>query len=268
MTLPIHTPERPTIGGKSSVRPAGRFGPGWGTRKSKWRIYAVAVKHLLTQIARTFGTGQRNCPVCQKDGQFFAFGLPLRLDAICSRCGSLERHRQIALWLSRNEQHWTGRRVLHFAPDASIQAILRVKAGDYIGADIVPALGCRVLDIEALALDDASVDIIVCSHVLEHVDDTKALLELRRVLTVGGIALIMVPVIHGWTSTYENTAVTTPRQRKQHFGQDDHLRYFGDDIENRITSAGFDVTKLTAQEPDCMTYGLIRGDTLYVATAQ
>jgi hypothetical protein len=267
MSVPIPTPERATIGAKSSVRAARRFGPGWGARKSKWRIYALAVKHLLTQITRTFGTGLRNCPVCEKDGQFFAFGMPLRLDAICSHCGSLERHRQMALWLSRNEQDWAARRILHFAPDASIQAILRVKASDYIGADIVPAPGCRVLDIEALALDDASVDVIVCSHVLEHVDDAKALRELRRVLSPGGVALIMVPVIHGWTNTYENADVTTPQKRKQHFGQDDHLRYFGDDIEIRIAAAGFDVTKMTAQEPDCMTYGLIRGDTLYVATA-
>lgn len=268
MSVPNPTPVRPTIIAKSAVRAGGRFGPGWGARKTKWRIYALALKHLLSQIPRTFGTGPRNCPVCEKKGQFFAFGMPLRLDAICSHCGSLERHRQMALWLARNEQHWATRRVLHFAPDASIQAILRVKAGDYIGADIVPAPGCRVLDIEELALDDSSVDVIVCSHVLEHVDDTKALLELRRVLTTGGIALIMVPVIHGWTSTYENAAVITPQQRVQHFGQDDHLRYFGDDIENRITAAGFDVTKMTAQEPDCMTYGLIRGDTLYVATAR
>ncbi len=266
MTAEAPAPDALTQTTKSSVRISSRNGPGWAAPVSRSRIFAVAVKQLLAHVASVFGTSQRSCPVCCHEGRFLAFGAPPRLDAMCSYCGSLERHRLMALWLQRNEVLWAGRNVLHFAPDASVQSVLRGKVGEYIGADIVAAPGCRVLDIEALALENASVEMIVCSHVLEHVDDRKALCEVRRVLAKGGLALIMVPVIHGWPESYENPAVTTPADRLHHFGQDDHLRYYGDDIEDRIVGAGFSVTRFTAQEPDCLTYSLIRGDTLYVAT--
>ncbi len=76
--------------------------------------------------------------------------------------------------------------------------------------DIAPGKADRVLNIEAIASPDASYDCVVCSHVLEHVDDKKALSEIYRVLRPGGVALIMLPVIEGWAKTYENPAVTSP----------------------------------------------------------
>jgi SAM-dependent methyltransferase len=45
-----------------------------------------------------------------------------------------------------------------------------------------------------IALADASVDLVLCTEVLEHIrDDGRALDELRRVLTCGGWLLISVP---------------------------------------------------------------------------
>ena len=96
----------------------------------------------------------------------------------------------------------------------------------------------RVLDIQAIAVPDASYDCVVCSHVLEHADDAKALCEIYRVLKPGGVALIMLPVIEGWATTYENPAVTSPEDRKKrHYGQADHVRYYGADMRNRIMGA-------------------------------
>lgn len=244
------------------------FGPGWALSGSRVRIFAVAFMKSMAHFRMLLGTRHNNCPVCDTHARFYSFGSPARLDAMCSNCGALERHRQMMLWLQRSETRWEGRRILHFAPDFSIQSFLREKAGTYIGADIVYTPGCRVLNIEALDLLDASVDIIVCSHVLEHVDDRKALKEMRRVLAPNGLALIMVPVIYGWHTTYENPDVTVPSDKSLHFGQDDHLRYYGIDIEDRIRAAGFKLEKFVAQEPDCLNYGLIRGETLYVAVAQ
>jgi SAM-dependent methyltransferase len=49
-------------------------------------------------------------------------------------------------------------------------------------------------DIRALPLTDASVDLLLATDVIEHVDDDqKALSEIRRVLRPGGTALITVP---------------------------------------------------------------------------
>jgi ubiquinone/menaquinone biosynthesis C-methylase UbiE len=65
------------------------------------------------------------------------------------------------------------------------------------------------LDLEAIALPDDSIDVVVASHVLEHVDDKKALAEIRRVLRSDGVAPLMVPIVEGWDSTYVDPSITT-----------------------------------------------------------
>lgn len=244
------------------------FGPGWTGQMSRPKIIVITLQHLLRHLRNVWGTTPRTCPLCDMTGFFFSYGAPPRLDALCGHCGSLERQRQMALWLKRNEAEWTGRRVLHFAPDVAIRKLMEPLAADYIGADIVAAPGCRVMSIEQMDLPDGSVDVIVCSHVLEHVDDRRALTEMWRVLAYGGVALIMVPVVHGWPTTYENDDIRSPLERRLHFGQDDHVRFYGDDIDDRITAVGFDLSKETAQEPDVLRHGLTRGETIYVARSR
>jgi SAM-dependent methyltransferase len=116
-----------------------------------------------------------------------------------------------------------------------------------------------------MEVENNAFDLIICSHVLEHVDDRKALREMLRVLRPGGIALLMTPVVEGWSETYENPNVDFPKDRVLHFGQDDHVRYFGADIRDRIKSAGFELEEFTAVEPDVSRYSLIRGENLFIA---
>jgi len=84
------------------------------------------------------------------------------------------------------------------------------------------------------------------------VDDKKALAEIYRVLKPGGVALIMLPVIEGWAGTYENPKVTTPEERKRHYGQADHVRYYGADVRGRIRAAGFQLEEFTAEGEDVL----------------
>ncbi len=77
---------------------------------------------------------------------------------------------------------------------------------------------------------------------------------------------LMTPVVEGWAETYENPAITTPKLRRLHFGQHDHVRYYGRDVRDRIRAPGFALTEVTAVEPDVLTYGLNRGETLFIAT--
>jgi len=51
------------------------------------------------------------------------------------------------------------------------------------------------LDTEVLPAADASFDIVICSHVLEHLlDDHRMLFEIHRVLKENGIAVILIPI--------------------------------------------------------------------------
>ena len=208
----------------------------------------------------------RVCNVCGYRGRFQSGGKPRRIDARCPKCGSAERYRLLALWLDQHGNFLRDAYVLHFAPEAGLGAMLKKRVGRYESADIAPGRADRVLNIEAIAMPAASYDCIVCSHVLEHVDDAKALLEIYRVLKPGGVALIMLPVIEGWARTYENPQVVSPEDRKRHYGQADHVRYYGADVRGRIMAAGFALEEFTAEGPDVLTYALQRGEKVFIAT--
>jgi SAM-dependent methyltransferase len=212
------------------------------------------------------GSFPRTCSVCSYVGRFQAAGRPRRLDARCPKCGSAERYRLLALWLDRHGGALRTARVLHFAPERGLAELLKARVGSYQSADITPGRADLVRNIEEIAEADASFDSVVCSHVLEHVDDRKALSEVYRVLKPGGIALIMLPVIEGWSKTYENMAVVTPEDRMRHYGQFDHVRYYGADVRDRIRAAGFRLAEFTAEGEDVLTFGLQRGEKVFIAT--
>lgn len=207
---------------------------------------------------------QHECNLCGFSGKFFPFGHPPRNGASCSRCNSLERHRLVGLWADANTIN--GARILHFAPELPLTRIFKRSHDLYRTADLNPDAADTVLNIEEIALPDESVDLIICSHVLEHVDDAKALHEMHRILTRGGRAVFMFPIIEGWAHTYENPAHASHADRTKHFGQWDHVRYYGRDVRDRITRAGFSLTEFTAEEPEVSRYGLSRGEKVFVAT--
>jgi SAM-dependent methyltransferase len=93
-------------------------------------------------------------------------------------------------------------------------------------------------DARELPFEDDSFDAILCVHVLEHVaDDRAALRELRRVLRPRGWAVIQVPILRD--KTIEDPAEQDPAQRLRRFGQDDHVRVYGEDFFDRLSEAGF-----------------------------
>ncbi|UVC14717.1 class I SAM-dependent methyltransferase [Mesorhizobium onobrychidis] len=220
---------------------------------------------LSARLMRT-RSSVRECNVCGYVGNFKAFGFPSRLDARCPQCNSLERHRLFKMWFDENKDRIASKSALHFAPETAVTSFLKPLVSKYVTADLYASLAEIVLNIEAIDLPDNSFDLVICSHVLEHVDDRKALREMHRILTPGGIALLMTPVIEGWPETYENPAITSPQDRALHYGQFDHVRYFGSDIRARITDAGFALSEYTAVEPYVHKHALTRGEKIFVAS--
>lgn len=193
---------------------------------------------LRSRIAAWAGGG-RECPCCGATPARFGPGGPShRLDAKCPRCGSLERHRLLWLLLRERPELAAGT-VLHVAPEPVLAALLRSHARRYVSADLMASADAR-MDITRLALRSASVDLLLASHVLEHVaDDRAAMAEASRVLRPGGVALLHVPIDDGRAETDEDPTVTDPAERVRRFGQDDHVRLYGRDFTGRVEAAGF-----------------------------
>lgn len=241
-------------------------GPVDQTGRHAARIDQLAKRQInrFRQAAR--GVHPRHCPLCGYYGKFPAFGAPPRFDARCGACGSLERHRLFKLYIDREAPFAADQSVLHVAPEAVIRKVVEPKVARYESADLSDRLSpTHQVNIEETGLPDGSYDRIICSHVIEHVDDTKALAEMFRLLTPGGIAFLATPVCEGWAETYENPEITTRELRKVHFAQGDHVRYYGRDVRDRIRAAGFELEEFPAVEPDVLTYGLMRGETLFIA---
>lgn len=208
---------------------------------------------------------ERCCPCCGCRGRFDSEGQPPRYNVRCPQCGSLDRHRLLAL-TDQQEDLFSGKEVLHFAPESAISRLIAPRAKRYLTADIDAARADIVLDIERIEQPAESWDLIVCSHVLEHVNDQAALAELFRVLRRGGQLVAMVPVVEGWATSYEDPAIVTEREREAHFGLNDHVRYYGQDIRERFKKAGFDTREVTAFGADVVKYGLMRGEKVFLCT--
>jgi len=205
------------------------------------------------------------CSCCQTVSSFRIYGFPPRLNARCPRCGSLERHRLVILYLQKNPHLLTSRDVLHFAAEDTVRKYVAGRAGRYTAGDLNPADGDLRLNIEAIDLPDNSVDTVICSHILEHVDDHAALKEIFRILRPGGTALLLFPLIEGWETTFEDPSIVAPEERLRFFGQEDHVRFFGRDVRDRISNMGFKLSEFTAVEPDIQEYGLKRGEKIFLS---
>ncbi len=223
---------------------------GDSARMSNLRKLAWSLVALMMQGGRV------ECPCC--GGRFRGFlpgGPDRRPNARCPRCGSLERHRMVWLWLQRSTDLLTARRrVLVVAPEEFLQDTLRARANlDYLSVDLESPLAMRRMDITRLELPDASRDAVFCSHVLEHIpDDRAAMRELLRVLAPGGWAVLQTPIDMARASTFEDPSATSPAERQRLFGQSDHVRVYGRDFFDRLRACGWDI--------ECVAFGRVLGE--------
>ncbi|MGL6039224.1 MAG: class I SAM-dependent methyltransferase, partial [Soonwooa sp.] len=183
------------------------------------------------------------------DGKSYRKFLPYgygkqRENALSPGTLSLERHRQMWLYLKNETEFFSKKfKVLHLAPEQEfLRRFKKLKNLDYTSADLYSPIVDVKADILDLPFADNSFDIIICNHVLEHiVDDRKAMSELYRVLRKDGWGIVQVPMKNSLAETYEDFSIVDPKERQKHFGQYDHVRWYGMDYFDRLKSVGFEV---------------------------
>lgn len=181
------------------------------------------------------------------------------------------------LFLKQRNVLRPGIRILHVAPEKCLREKLMALSGvDYTAGDkhepgySYPS-GTADLDITSIGYPNDHFDLILCSHVLEHVtDDRRAMHELHRVLKPGGLGILMVPIALGNDRTLEDASVTDPKERVRLYGQFDHVRLYGRDYVDRLRESGFQVTedamteRMTAEE--VFRFGLLRSEVVHAVT--
>jgi len=214
----------------------------------------------------------RHCPICQSSvRRFLPFGVKPRQDARCPLCGSLERHRLLWLFLRQYTDLFDGsaKRMLHFAPEME-KWFKTIPGLEYLSADLVEGRAMLRMDITDIRYPDNSFEVLLCSHVLEHVpDDRKAMLEIARVLKPEGWAVIIVPIRAD--PTFEDPSVSDPAERERLFGQRDHVRIYGQDFEERLKETGLRVWNVRATQlanPDEVVLFGLKDDEIFVGTKE
>ena len=220
----------------------------WNVERA-WKKAARGLNHAAALVTRGFF-----CPCCRKRVARWEDWSPSYKNVVCPRCGSHPRHRLIALYFDRFAPTLKNSSVLHFAPEKPIRRQIVEVAKEYISADLRPEGRAYEMDryefllneidmqadVTELPFPEQRFDVVVCSHVLEHVDDdAKALREIFRVLKYDGWALVQTPIDKCRATTLERPDIDTPALRLQYYHQEDHVRLYGREIFARFLASGF-----------------------------
>ena len=239
------------------------------------RKYLQRISGLGLKVLGIFYMGSAvRCPICQTSyRKFLPYGrINPRENALCPNCLSLERHRLIWLYLKENTDFFkNSKNVLHIAPEACfINRFEKLHGENYITADIESPLAKVKMDIHQIPFEESRFDVVLCNHVLEHVqDDIQAMREIYRVLKPGGFAILQIPLFNPIGEiTFEDASITDKRDRERIFGQDDHVRKYGKDYPQRISRSGLRVVEdgfvNTLSDKSRKEMGLAKGEIIYV----
>lgn len=204
---------------------------------------------------------RRYCSVCRSVVvKKFKPGPRGRPDARCPKCGSLERHRFLAVLLDVLEPMLPDVDILvDVAPTPQTTELFeRLEPRLHTRVDIgfddrrVDTLG----SLTALPYRTDAADLLVCYHVLEHIpEDRQAMAEIARVLKPEGLGLLQVPFNAGSPTDEDPSA--GKEERIERFGRHDHVRFYGDDFEDRLVEAGLAIRRITPLGllgPDMVTW--------------
>jgi len=222
-------------------------------RNIKWKLKWLKVR--LESIRIQEGEAYYHCPCCSlRFRKFVAFPYwkePKTFDpkryqktdnlVICPYCNSLPRHRILVTWMQEHYDELMEQNILHFAQERSIRIWMDKNHISCRTADLYTEADLR-LNLEDTGLPASSETMIICNHVLEHVNDYhRALCELHRILAADGQIILSFPVDPELEDVLEDRSIVTEAGRMTSFGQSDHQRIFGKNTKKVLEEHGFHV---------------------------
>ena len=159
----------------------------------------------------------------------------------CAYCGSLERHRFIRrVWTCVPAEYLSGKDVLQFSNDPAVEK-------KWFRSFEVSVFGRKnSLNLEKIDRASGAYDVVICNHVLEHVEkDRQAFREIMRILRSGGFLQFSVPNPKVRAETVD---WGYPRSDLH-----DHYRNYGRDLVQRFGEAQLGVGMLQVEATDDVT---------------
>lgn len=187
-------------------------------------------------VSLAYSGNKHLCNTCNKT--LSRFVVIFENELLCPNCGSLSRTRR--LYDNLTKTNALKGKVLHFSPNKVLYNKFKPLNLEYYSTDFEDEFTADYFyDITAIPIDDNFFDVIICYHVLEHIeDDMKAISELYRVLKPSGSCYIQTPFKDG--EIYEDSSITNPADREKAFGQKDHVRIYSvKGLESRLNKVGF-----------------------------
>ncbi len=234
------------------------------------RKFLIKYSFLITPILRIIFYGKKYAdPIDDSNySKFLSYGYKtVRKNALCPGTLSLERHRLLWLYLDKETNFLSSNlKVLHVAPEQVFyKKFKKLKNWEYFTFDLNSPIADIKGDLTSTNFKDESFDLIICNHVLEHIEDDKSALdEMYRILKYNGISILQVPINVKRENTFEDLSIKSKIQREKYFGQYDHVREYGLDFKDRVEQAGFKVEMINyskkISQDLILKYGLMKDD--------
>jgi len=196
--------------------------------------------------------------------KFNIIGMGHRKNALCPNCFSKDRERLVYLFLEKQLKKKMinfDSKIIHFSPESSLENnFFRKKFTNYTTADIITDKCDVDLDLQNFNYKEKNFDLVICNHVLEHVEnDMVAIKNIYSILKPNGLAILQVPLSTLIKKDFKKENVNTNNERLDNYGQIDHVRIISkENYLKKLEQVGFKLKLdyMESEKNNIPSYGL------------